>query len=75
MINNTYKEFQAHISEKLPISVPIQYKNGGDTVNKYFKISDAKSFAFYKVCLLISIIGEKILLFIFLKTDNIPAVP
>lgn len=35
--------------KKLPISTPNQYRNRGDTVNKYFKISDAKNFAFYKV--------------------------
>lgn len=35
--------------KKLPISAPNQYRNRGDTVNKYFKISDAKNFAFYKV--------------------------
>ena len=34
--------------KKLPISAPNQYRNRGDTVNKYFKISDAKNFAFYK---------------------------
>ena len=49
MINNTYKEFQARTSEKLPISAPNRYRNGGDAVNRYFKISDAKNFAFYKV--------------------------
>lgn len=35
--------------KKLPISAPNQYRNGGAAVNRYFKISDAKSFAFYKV--------------------------
>lgn len=35
--------------KKLPISAPNQYRNRGDTVNQYFKISDAKNFAFYKV--------------------------
>ena len=35
--------------KKLPISAPNQYRNRGDTVSKYFKISDAKNFAFYKV--------------------------
>lgn len=35
--------------KKLPISAPNQYRNGGNTVNRYFKTSDAKNFAFYKV--------------------------
>ena len=33
----------------MPVSAPNQYRNGGDTVNRYFKTSDAKNFAFYKV--------------------------
>lgn len=49
MTNNACKEFQAHTSEKSPISAPNQYRNGGDTVNRYFKTADAKNFAFYKV--------------------------
>ena len=35
--------------KKLLILAPNQYRNGGEAVNRYFKISDAKSFAFYKV--------------------------
>ena len=35
--------------KKSPISVPNQYRIGDDTVNRYFKMSDAKNFVFYKV--------------------------
>ena len=36
------KNFKLIHAKKLPFSAPNQYRNGGDTVNKYFKISDAK---------------------------------
>ncbi len=50
MTNNTYKKISSSYKQKkLPISAPNQYRNGGEAVNRYFKISDAKSFAFYKV--------------------------
>lgn len=43
------KYFKPIQAKKLPISAPNQYRNGGNTVNRYFKTSDAKNFAFYKV--------------------------
>lgn len=49
MINTLTKNFKPIQAKKLPISAPNQYRNGGDTVNRYFKTSDAKNFAFYKV--------------------------
>jgi len=33
----------------LTISAPNWYRNGGNTVNRYFKTADTKNFVFYKV--------------------------
>ncbi|RHK20321.1 hypothetical protein DW074_16400, partial [Ruminococcus sp. AF46-10NS] len=49
MLNNTYKEFQARTSEKIADFGTKSIQKRGDAVNRYFKISDAKNFAFYKV--------------------------
>lgn len=43
------KDFKPIQAKKLPVSAPNQYRNGGAAVNRYFKISGTKNFAFYKV--------------------------
>ena len=43
MINNTYKEFQARTSEKIADFSTKSIQKRSDAVNRYFKISDAKT--------------------------------